>query len=110
MAMSFSPDSTLLATADADTAIRIYDARTGNPRSTALDLLLESLALDFSRDGKSLFVGGADKTISIVDLSPAESETRSQNNPVLSAGLWLQPMASKSPRCITSQIDSRSLA
>ena len=67
MAMSFSPDSTLLATADADTAVRVYDARTGNLRSTASDLLLESLALDFSRDGKSLFVGGADKTISIVD-------------------------------------------
>jgi|SRR5579864_1210441 len=67
MAISFSPDSTLLATADADTAIRVYDARTGNLRSTASDLLLESLALDFSRDGKSLFVGGADKTISIVD-------------------------------------------
>ena len=67
MAISFSPDSTLLATADADTAIRVYDARTGNLRSTASDLLLESLALDFSPDGKSLFVGGAGKTISIVD-------------------------------------------
>jgi WD40 repeat protein len=67
MAMSFSPDSTLLATADADTAIRVYDARTGNLRSTASDLLLESLALDFSPDGKSLFIGGAGKTISIVD-------------------------------------------
>jgi WD40 repeat protein len=67
MAISFSPDSTLLATADADTAIRVYDARTGNLRSTASDLLLESLALDFSPDGKSLFIGGAGKTISIVD-------------------------------------------
>ncbi len=67
MAISFSPDSALLATADADTAIRIYDARTGNLRSTASDLLLESLALDFSPDGKSLFIGGAGKTISIVD-------------------------------------------
>jgi WD40 repeat protein len=67
MAISFSPDSTLLATADADTAIRVYDARTGNLRSTVSDLLLESLAVDFSSDGKSLFVGGAGKTISIVD-------------------------------------------
>jgi WD40 repeat protein len=58
MAISFSPDSTLLATAD---------ARTGNLRSTVSDLLLESLAVDFSSDGKSLFVGGAGKTISIVD-------------------------------------------
>ena len=65
--VAFSPDGALLASADGDTAIRVYDARTGILRSTASDLLLESLALDFSRDGKSLFAGGADKTISIID-------------------------------------------
>jgi WD40 repeat protein len=67
MFLAFSPDSAMLASADGDTAIRIYDARTGTLRSTASDLLLESLALGFSSDSKSLFVGGGDQTISVID-------------------------------------------
>ena len=67
MYLAFSPDDTMLASTDGDTAIRIYDAHTGTLRSTASDLLLESLALDFSSDGKSLFVGGPDQTISVID-------------------------------------------
>jgi len=82
MAMSFSPDSTLLATADADTAIRVYE----------------------------LFIGGAGKTMSIVDPLTGKIRDTLPNNPVLSAGSWLQPMASKSARCITSPIDSTRLA
>lgn len=67
MYIAFSPDGTMLASTDGDTAIRIYDAHTGTLRNTASDLLLESLALDFSPDGKSLFVGGPDQTISVID-------------------------------------------
>jgi len=67
ISLAFSPDGAMLASADGDTAIRIYNARTGALRSTASELLLESLAVDFSPDGKSLFVGGADNTISVID-------------------------------------------
>jgi len=67
MSLGFSPDGAMLASADGDTAIRIYNARTGVLRSTASELLLESLALDFSPDGKSLFVGGGDNIVSIID-------------------------------------------
>jgi WD40 repeat protein len=67
MSLAFSPDGAMLASADGDTAIRIYNARTGVLGSTASELLLESLALDFSPDGKLLFVGGADNTISVVE-------------------------------------------
>ena len=67
MYIAFSPDGTMLASTDGDTAIRIYDAHTGTLRSTASDLLLESLALDFSSDSKSLFVGGPDQSISVID-------------------------------------------
>lgn len=67
MYLAFSPDDTMLASTDGDTAIRIYDAHTGTLRSTASDLLFESLALDFSSDDKSLFVGGPDQIISVID-------------------------------------------
>ena len=95
MFLTFSPDSAMLASADGDTAIRIYDARTGTLRSTASDLLLESLALDFSSDSKSLFVGGGDQTISIINSLTAKSGTRFQNNPAPSADSWLPATASK---------------
>ena len=67
ISLAFSPDGAMLASADGDTAIRMYNSRTGVLRSTASELLLESLALDFSPDGKSLFVGGVDNTISVID-------------------------------------------
>jgi len=67
MSLGFSPVGAMLASADGDTAIRIYNARTGVLRSTASELLLESLALDFSPDGKSLFVCGGDNIVSIID-------------------------------------------
>jgi hypothetical protein len=56
-----------LASADGDTAIRIYDAGTGTLRATASDLLRESLALDLSADGKTLFVGEPDQTLSVIE-------------------------------------------
>jgi WD40 repeat protein len=65
--LSFSPDSTLLATADQDTAIRVYDSHSGALRSAATDRLLESLAVTFSADGKTLLAGGADRIISLSD-------------------------------------------
>ena len=65
--LAFSPDGTMLASADGDTDIRIYDAHTGVLRTTATDLQLESFSLDFSPDGKSLLVGGADRAITVID-------------------------------------------
>jgi WD40 repeat protein len=65
--LAFSPDSAMLASAEGDTAIRVYDAHTGVLRVTATNLLLESFSLDFTPDGKSLLVGGADRTISVID-------------------------------------------
>src|SRR5580700_623606 len=66
-ALSFSPDSRWLASADQDAVVRLYDPHTGGLRSSVTDLLLESFSLDFSPDGKSLLVGGADRTISVID-------------------------------------------
>jgi WD40 repeat protein len=68
--LAFSPDSAMLASADGDTAIRIYDAHTGVLRThcnRSAAWLLETFSLDFFPDGKSPLVGGADRTISMID-------------------------------------------
>lgn len=65
-ALGFSPDGTRLASADEDTAIRIYDSD-GRLRATSEDLLLESFALTFTPEGKHVLVGGADKTVTLLD-------------------------------------------
>ncbi len=68
--MDFSPDSALFATADADTAIRIYD-RNGKLKTTYSDLLLEPFAISFMPDGKQVVIGGADSILTILDASDA---------------------------------------
>jgi WD40 repeat protein len=69
LSLDFSPDGQWLAGADADTDIRIYESRTGALRATSTDLLLETFAIAFSADSKSLYVGGADKTVSVIDVA-----------------------------------------
>lgn len=66
--MDFSPDSGLLATADSDTAIRIYD-RIGRLRARYSGLVLEPYAIRFMPDGKQIAVGGADCMLTILDVS-----------------------------------------
>jgi len=69
LSLDFSPDGQWLAGADADTDIRIFESRTGALRATTSDLLLETFAVVFSADSKSLYVGGADKTVSVIDVA-----------------------------------------
>jgi WD40 repeat protein len=57
----------MVATADNDGYVRVYDANNGKLRSTVEGFLLEPFTVAFSQDGKSVVAGGADKTVSIVD-------------------------------------------
>jgi WD40 repeat protein len=66
-ALSFSSDGKLIATADGDGFVRIYNANTGTLRGTPTEFLLEPFAVAFSPDGKSVLAGGADKVISVID-------------------------------------------
>jgi WD40 repeat protein len=68
--MDFSPDGAWLATADADTAVRIYD-RNGKLKATYSDLLLEPFAISFMPDGKQVVIGGADCILTILDAADA---------------------------------------
>ena len=65
--LSFSGDSSGLATADNDGHVRVFDAATGKLRSTGPAFLLEPLAVAFTQDGKALIAGGVDKIVSIID-------------------------------------------
>jgi WD40 repeat protein len=67
VALSFSPDDTLVATADGDGFVRVYNANTGTLRGTPTEFLLEPFAVAFFPDGKSVLAGGADKAVSIID-------------------------------------------
>ena len=68
--MDFSPDSALFATAGSDTSIRIYD-RNGKLKARYSDLLVEPFAIGFMPDGKQIAIGGADCTLTILDVSDA---------------------------------------
>ena len=70
--LSFSRDGKWLATADGDGFVRVFDAGTGSLHSTVQGFLLEPMAVAFSPDGKTLFAGGVDKTISIVEAQTGE--------------------------------------
>jgi WD40 repeat protein len=65
-AMDFSSDSSLFATSDGDTAIRIYD-RGGKLKATYTGMLLEPFGISFLPGGTQLVVGGADSMLTIVD-------------------------------------------
>jgi len=67
VALSFSPDDRLVATADGDGFVRVYNASTGTLRGTPTEFLLEPFAVAFFPDGKSVLAGGADKAVSIID-------------------------------------------
>ncbi|PYX52612.1 MAG: hypothetical protein DMG79_00190 [Acidobacteria bacterium] len=67
--MAFSPDSTLFATADGDTAVRIYDGK-GKLKTTYSGFLLEPFTIAFL-DNKQIVVGGADRMLTILDASDA---------------------------------------
>ncbi|MFZ0807185.1 MAG: WD40 repeat domain-containing protein [Candidatus Sulfotelmatobacter sp.] len=67
--MAFSPDSSLFATVDGDTAVRIYD-RNGNLKVKYSGFLLEPFAIAFI-DNKQIVVGGADGMLTILDVSDA---------------------------------------
>jgi WD40 repeat protein len=67
-ALAFSPDGLLVATPDEDTNVRIYDA-SGKLRATVNCGPLEPFFVRFSKDGKELYVSGADALIRTIDVA-----------------------------------------
>lgn len=75
-AVGFSPDGTLVGTADEDTRVRVHRVETGTLQAATEPFLLEPFALDFSPDGKKLLVGGIDKAVVLVDARSGRVERR----------------------------------
>lgn len=66
-ALAYSPDGHWLASADADTEIRIIDARALALHARVTDFVLEEFAIAFSPDGSQIVTGGADGIVTLID-------------------------------------------
>lgn len=75
-ASSVSADGKLVAAAEGDTSIRLYDAASGKQQMVFTPLTLETFALAFTSDGKFLLAGGAEDHVSVIDLATGK-ETQS---------------------------------
>jgi len=73
MALAFSPDGSLIASADTDTAIRVFDAHTGKLRWRFDQLTLEPFTIDFTGDGKFVLAGGPNKSLILLDASSGKA-------------------------------------
>jgi tricorn protease-like protein len=69
----FSPDSTLVAAAGADRAIRIWEVASGKLQATIEDHADWIFDLAFSPDGKRLASASRDKTCKVFDVAKKES-------------------------------------
>ena len=72
-AVAFSPDSTLVAAAGADRAIRVWEVESGKLIATIEDHADWVLDLAFSPDGKRIASASRDKTAKVFDVAKKES-------------------------------------
>jgi hypothetical protein len=69
LALAFSPDGKLLASAGYDRTVRIWDAMTGQLKQTLQDHSDSVYAVAFSPDGKLLASCGADRAVKLWDVA-----------------------------------------
>ena len=69
MAVAYSPDGRVLASASQDRSVKVWDAHTGRELRTLTGHTDPVLNLAFSRDGRYLASGGFDRTVKVWDLT-----------------------------------------
>jgi RNA polymerase sigma factor (sigma-70 family) len=72
----FSPDGTLLAAADGDNTVVVWEVASGRMRARLSGSQREIRALAFSPDGRMLASGGMDRTIRLWELSTGKERRR----------------------------------
>jgi WD40 repeat protein len=71
-AVNFSPDGHSIATADADTQVRIYDSHSGKLIASRQEFLMNPFSVDFTADGKQVVAGGVDKVVAFLNAETAQ--------------------------------------
>jgi WD40 repeat protein len=89
--LSFSADGTRISTSDGDTCVRWYDAETGELRGVVSEFLLEQQASAFMPDGRTLLVGGANQSISFIDVASARVSRAIPKQPGIVTSIDLSP-------------------
>src|SRR5207245_10926093 len=68
-----APDGSLRASAETDSAIRVFDTHAGKLRWRVDEMTLEPFTIDFTPDNKCVLVGGPNKSLILLDASSGKA-------------------------------------
>jgi len=76
MDAAFSRDDRFIATADGDTAVRVYETANARLVSENKDSMMSPLTVDFTADGRTVVASGGDKVVLFIDAASGRTSRR----------------------------------